>query len=67
MADISDSKMISAKITKKRNFLKRKLYATKFGNIPEKFYKILRKFSRVWKVPKMQKNPENIQINCFAG
>ena len=36
MADISNSKMILAKITKTRNFLKRKLYARKFGKMPEK-------------------------------
>ena len=36
MADISDSKMILAKITQKGNHQKRKLYATKFGNMPEK-------------------------------
>jgi hypothetical protein len=36
MAYISNSKMLLAKITKKGNFLKRKLYARKFGKMPEK-------------------------------
>ena len=36
MAYISDSKIVLVKITKKRNFLKRKLYARKFGKMPEK-------------------------------
>jgi hypothetical protein len=34
---ISNSEMILAKITKKGNFLKRKLYARNFGKMPEKF------------------------------
>ena len=36
MAYISNSKMILEKITKKGNFLKKKLYARKFGKMPEK-------------------------------
>jgi hypothetical protein len=36
MAYISNSKMLLAKITKKGNFLKGKLYARKFGKMPEK-------------------------------
>jgi hypothetical protein len=36
MAYISNSKMVLAKITKKGNFSKRKLYARKFGKMPEK-------------------------------
>ena len=36
MAYISDSKIVLVKITKKGNFLKRKLYARKFGKMPEK-------------------------------
>ena len=36
MADIGNLKMILVKITKKENYQKRKLYATKFGNMPEK-------------------------------
>jgi hypothetical protein len=36
MAYISNSKMILAKITKKGNFSKKKLYARKFGKMPEK-------------------------------
>ena len=36
MAYISNSKMLLAKITKKGNFLKRKLYARKFRKMPEK-------------------------------
>jgi hypothetical protein len=36
MAYISNSKMLLKKITKKRNFLKRKLYANELGKMPEK-------------------------------
>ena len=36
IAYISSSKMIFEKITEKRNFPKRKLYARKFGKMPEK-------------------------------
>ena len=36
MAYIRNSKMLLAKITKKRNFPKRKLYARNFGKMPEK-------------------------------
>ena len=36
MAYISNSEMVLVKITKKGNFLKRKLYARKFGKMPEK-------------------------------
>ena len=36
MAYISNSKMLLAKITKKGNYQKRKLYARKFGKMPEK-------------------------------
>ena len=40
MAYISNSKMLLAKITKKGNFLIRKLYARKSGKIPKKLPKI---------------------------
>ena len=40
MAYISDSKMLLAKITKKRNFLNRKLYARNFGKILKNTEKI---------------------------
>ena len=36
IAYISNSKMLLAKITKKGNFLKKKLYAKNFGKMPEK-------------------------------
>ena len=72
MADISNSKIILAKITQKRNYQKRKL--------PKKeiiCYKI-RKYAReilknTEKIPtglesaQNAKNHQNIQINCFAG
>ena len=47
MAYISNSKMLLAKITKKGNFLKRKLYARNFRKMPEKSQKTLKKFPQV--------------------
>jgi len=56
MAYISDSKMLLEEFFPKRKFLfrkylmdyqKRKLYARKFGKMPEKSQKILKKIPRV--------------------